>query len=221
MAITGNQNGCPNCGRLDAVRKVSAVYDEGTSKSRYSGSTAGLSFGGGGTTTSIGAVSLSGFSQSQLSMRMAPPAAPRRTRWGCLPLLGCALSVCGIVTALALFSALGISVTGNNRFPWPAADNIPIFAISLLLTACLLVLLWRRGATRKREYDQATKQHLQLIVMWQWLLYCGRCDGVFFPAGSANSLRTLAPTVQENVLFRVGSVKEWLGTLLSRPEASH
>lgn len=67
---------CPMCGEIDAVRKVSAIYSDGTQTGDFSGyyygSVSGKNLG-----WTSGSVRMNGVSQTHLSQRLTPPTKPQ------------------------------------------------------------------------------------------------------------------------------------------------
>jgi hypothetical protein len=73
---------CPNCGSTD-LKKVSLVYEEGSSLIKAKSRLRGLSFGDDGPTVFVGTAETKGIAQTQLSKRLRPPK-----KWSYLKLSG-------------------------------------------------------------------------------------------------------------------------------------
>lgn len=142
---------CPDCGHLDGVRKVSAIYDGET---RYAATPYGPSF-----------------SSTPLADRLAPPDLPEPRR---LRFAGCVVNtLLGLVFACSVvFVALSLWI---NRGSWWYL----VAPLSLWLAGngvLLLLGLW----LRRRHAVQLASWEAE-VAAWNQRSYGARCDDTFVP----------------------------------------
>jgi len=140
---------CPDGPHPNFVRKVSAVYTEGVGRTSMAGGTYSVGFNGSG--DSIGAVSMSGVSQTALSARLAPPPEPvYESPW------------------TGGWFLLMVLCLGFWVLCW-----IPIGAI--------IIYRWLVGKTRRDAVARRHPLWEPAMARWQQAYYCAKCDGVFIP----------------------------------------
>lgn len=162
---------------MDMVQKVSAIVATGTSTGSYSGPTIGVgeTFGrGGGTTIMGGYTTLSGWSQSELSRRLASPQRPQQRP------IGCWFYGALVFFGLGAFGGLLQVVFGGLK----SAENWG--ALFFVLFTLLFVLLGGLGHSQseQRRVERELPAWEAAMDKWNRLFYCHRCDGVFVPGQS-------------------------------------
>ncbi|GHO95205.1 hypothetical protein KSF_052530 [Reticulibacter mediterranei] len=166
---------CPICKQIDRVEKVSAVYEAGTSIGAYSGGTVGVGMAGGVVGVGVAQTNMTGMSQTNRSLRLAPPPQPQLPQG----------EGCGVGLLLFLCFAVGLVGLGMAL-----ADNSERLIGAALFTVCtagfvsLLVVLGRKSRIKKAEHAQQIVRWQQAVANWERLYYCGRNDVVFIPGNS-------------------------------------
>lgn len=141
---------CPSCGRIDAVRKVSAIVSGGTTTG----------------TSSVGSVSVTSTLAQQLSM----PVKPTVSRPG-----GC--SVVLIVTSLITSSVL-FYITFTDSAEGTFQTNLTVSAVVLFFAGVAFLIRVSR-AQRAIEREQYLIQWHRMDRRWRKAYYCSRCDAVY------------------------------------------
>ncbi len=158
---------CPQCGQIDAVRKVSSVVSEGNTTTQQFGLAPNL------TGRSFYLIGTQGTSTTDLAMRLSPQG--RRP------------GAVGLRIALALLSllaggvlAIGLSLFAvTPEFGLFACGNWVVGILAVTAVFTVLPLLGIPQAIRKQErYDAALNR---ARVKWTQLYYCARDDIVFDP----------------------------------------
>lgn len=151
---------CPQCGQLDAVRKVSSIVSEGSSTTQMFGVAPSL------TGSSFYVVGAHGSSTTDLARRLAP--APQRPGG-----IGLRITLAAIALMVGGFMAAGLSAfVVTPEFGRFACGNwvLGIFVTTALLTLWPLVSISR--IRREQEaYDLAMER---ARGKWSRLYYCGR-----------------------------------------------
>lgn len=181
---------------MDAVQKVSAVYESGRSRAQMSG----VAFGMAGS-NDISYAILKGTQQTELSRLLAPPRKPAHPGGLvvtlALILVACLLLGCVLPTLLQLL----LSIAKQPHSTWQGPDMVLLLVIGGL--SLLGILLAVRSELKKvplrhaREQAELTNWQ-KAIVRWRQLSYCHRCGGVFSP-GQA---RLVNPHALNVVLFQ-------------------
>src|SRR2546421_10632092 len=188
---------CPNCRRVDNVRKVSAIVSAETSSGIYTGYGDGVGYTSNGMVIMDEMITLSGSSQTTLSRLLSPPIQPGyQSAWN--NLLFFFTIVMGFVFVLSLYHISGdlqelTNPTYAGIFSQAISDLI-VWGMILAIGVCVLAWICRGvGRTNTLNYQQSEAQmphwH-RAISKWQRLFYCCRCDGVFLPGQSF-----LVPTI--------------------------
>jgi hypothetical protein len=164
---------CPQCRRVDLVRKVSSIVEQetvtGTTNTRGStlgvGAVGGQLAVGGASTVNTG----EHFSQSALAQKLSLPNKPELTA----PKLTKYFQVCAVIAALLVIGIL-TSIGDKSHIP------VGVWAV--------LIVLILAGIGAKLGIPEATKRDEKNWSDWngQWdawqkSFYCSRCDGVFRP----------------------------------------
>jgi hypothetical protein len=140
---------CPDGPHPDFVRKVSAVYTEGVGRTSMAGGTYSVGFNGSG--DSIGAVSMSGVSQTALSARLAPPPEPvYESPWTGGWLL--------LMVLCLVFLVVGLIIIG-----------------------VIIIYRWLVGQNRRAAVARRHPLWEPAMARWQQAYYCAKCDAVFIP----------------------------------------
>ena len=163
-----NPPACPRHGDDHLVRSVSSVYSEGTAVSHSWGPVVGMA--GGHLVTGVSRHS--GTVRTDLARRLSP--RPDLKPAGGLGCVGTMILLIGGV--LVLFGQ-----DANRTFHDGSGDGPVSFGVELIvLSACVWIPAMVRSARRSRVERGLPKA----VAVWQAGLYCGRCDGVFFPLGT-------------------------------------
>jgi hypothetical protein len=159
--VEQSQLSCPQCGQIDAVSKVSALY------------TGGMASSNGQIQTPYGRGTTSTFTQTGLSMSLKPPAKPFKAN-----------AAMWIVAVLLL--GVGVIMVGNYIYFVSSLMNgvlagIPDTAnlISGLFFAVLGLALLIYSISLQKSYPDRHQVWAQKMRLYDELFYCGRCDGVF------------------------------------------
>lgn len=178
---------CPQCGRSDTVRKVSAIVADGTTMADVRG--IGVTLDGGELVGMMGGAN----TRSVLAARLAPPRKPLKPRGdGCVGLLlitrlGLAAAGLGMLTACAAcsFPTLYASYRAS---PILVVIVFSFFAaVALVLVSWVITLLWRntrRTCAEHADYPYQLRQWQLASEYWEQLYYCYRDDGVFLSRGN-------------------------------------
>ncbi len=161
--MTAEQLNCPECGQVDMVQKVSAIFSGGITTGTYSGPSIGVAvpIGKGQTSVAGGYTNLKGGSQSLLSSRLSPPSKPTAQKIPSAQIgTGIALLCIGILFA---FSSVLMAI-------------ICIFGGITILVWCYIA-----AEGRRIEADSLLPQWEESMARWHRLYYCARDDGVFDP----------------------------------------
>jgi hypothetical protein len=178
---------CPKCGRVDAIRKVTSIVDEGTTYTESN--RLGMSISGDDTQF------YSGFgrsvSRTELASALASPHKPTqpfRQGWsGIFPNFhwNCAGSILGLMILGAVCSFPLLFTTYREN---PLLIFVPVIIVILAATI-LIRWAWlsnRRETKSLREaqaaYPVQVEQWKRAHERWERLYYCHRDDGVFIPA---------------------------------------
>lgn len=162
---------CPQCRQLDAVRKVSMVFSEGTGTSVGLGLAAGAIFGQ-NRASPVGGLGI-GVQRSQtgLSKRLAPPS-----RTG--PKAGRAESLGCLTIWLAMFFVvLMLAEMGRN--------NAPLGWAYFLLAGVFGWVAYQFSQGFKEKRRSFASRWQQAVKVWDASYYCARCDGIFLPGQSS------------------------------------
>ncbi len=158
---------CPQCGQVDAVRKVSSIVSEGTTQTQQFGVAPNLAG------SDFFLVGLQGSSVTNLAQRLAPPAQ-RPGGIGIRLFMAAAAFVLGSTMAcgLAMFA-------GTPEFGRFACGN---WVLGIALLAAVLIILPLSGIPKIRQ-KQATygRMMYQAHLRWDRLYYCSRDDVTFTP----------------------------------------
>ena len=161
---------CPQCGQIDAVRKVSSIVSEGNATTDQVGVAPSL------TGNSFYVMGTHGSSTTDLARRLTPHHARPRGIGLRVALAAIALLVGGLMAAgLSIFVVapeFGLFGCGN----WV----LGILVVTALLTLWPLVGIARIKREQK-AYDLAMEQ---VRGKWSQLYYCARDDITFDPAQS-------------------------------------
>jgi hypothetical protein len=159
--VEQSQLNCPQCGQIDAVSKVSALY------------TSGIAASEGQIQTPYGRGTTSTFSQTGLSLRLKPPIKPFKAN--------VAMWIVPI-----FFLVLGVIMVGNYIYFVSTLMNgvltgIPDTAnlISGLFFSALGLALLIYFISLQKSFPQRYQVWAQKMHLYDELFYCGRCDGVF------------------------------------------
>lgn len=173
---------CPQCGQIDAVRKVSAVVSEGTSSTEQLGIAPNL------IGSDLYLIGMQGSSVTNLAQRLTP--AQRRPGG-----IGLRLFLAGAAMFIGSIMACGLSVFSvTHEFGRFACGNwvLGIGVVTAALT--LLSLVGIPQITRKQaEYDWMMDR---VRGRWGQLYYCARDDVAFNP--------------QEGVLIPISGLSAYL-----------
>lgn len=159
--------GCPQCGQVDMMQKVTAIIATGTSTERYSGSYYGPSYGQ---------------SQTELTRKLAAPERPLGRR----P-LGCMYGGSVVIAITGAFSGIYGLVVLSQGAPWPVGA---FFLFAAAVAAFFLVYLPIDLSRERERVGREMPVWQAAMGRWERLFYCHRCDGVFIPG------EELVPTTQ-------------------------
>ncbi|MEU8437031.1 hypothetical protein AB0F18_29840 [Streptomyces sp. NPDC029216] len=174
---------CPQCGTIDQVRRVRAVYEAQT------GTYAGVSTAY--TAPARSTVHTSGVSSTLLAQQLAPPPQPftERQRGGCVLALLCAVPVAAALMTLPLLAG-DAPDAGRNALIFWGVTGLPALVAALAL---LIHRVLARRAARQRFRAQ-TAAFPALFAVWEAAFTCGRCHLAYLPPGP------FAPTGPRSVL---------------------
>ncbi|MEU4360109.1 hypothetical protein [Streptomyces virginiae] len=180
-----NGTSCPQCGTIDQVRSVRAVYEEQTGT--YAGVSAGYSSGT-GFVPGVGSVAVfgrstvhtSGVSSTLLAQQLAPPPRPvLEQQQG-----GCALAVLWAVPVVVALMTLPLLAGGE---PGAGRNALIFWGVAGLpaLVGAVVVLLRRVLARRAagKRFRAQTAAFPGLFAVWEAAFTCGRCYLAFLRAG--------------------------------------
>lgn len=172
MQHTPEDFACPVCKQIDRVEKVSAVYEAGTSIGAYSGDTVGVGLAGGVVGVGMAQTNMSGTTQTNRSLRLAPPPQPP-------PPQGESCLFGGLLFLCILGGLLGLGIAFSDKYEYLVG--------ALLFVACtasfvgLLVVANRNSRIRKAEHARQIGRWRVAVANWEQLYYCARNDTVFIP----------------------------------------
>jgi hypothetical protein len=164
---------CPVCKQIDRVEKVSAVYEAGTSIGAYSGGTVGVGLAGGVIGAGMAQTSLIGTTQTNRSLRLAPPPPPP-------PPQGAGCGMAGLLFLCLVAGLIGIgtlTVEGNTE----RLIGVALFVMGAAGFVSIVIVNGKNARIKKAEHAQQTVRWRQAIANWERLYYCGRNDTVFIP----------------------------------------
>lgn len=148
---------CPQCHRLDQVRKVSALIAGDTTTGQYSGQTSVP-------LVATGTTRMQGTTQSLLSQRLQPPQRPQFGADETEAVLWFVAAGIGVLGALFIFT------NGINMYLW-------LFGV---IEIWLIERAIRRRISSKEIYNSEIIPDWELVMEdWNNSYYCGRCDKVF------------------------------------------
>lgn len=158
---------CPQCGQMDAVRKVSSIVSGGSSTTDQFGVAPNL------TGRSFYVVGTHGSSTTELARQLSPQLRRPGGVGGRLALAGMALLLGGLMAA-------GLSVfVVTPEFGSFGCGN---WVLGILVVTSLLTLWPLAGIARVRRKQQAYDLLMERArSKWSQLYYCGRDDVVFEP----------------------------------------
>lgn len=161
---------CPWCGQMDAVYKVSALYEYGFSTQTYQK----LIPPPVGTSWAPLFWTEDKVVQSQLSKKLAPPARPieqevKHENWKPSPTVALASSLLFIA---AIFGGL-VTMSGS-----------PVIGLSIIGFSLITIWILNKGSRIAAEvaYENAVREWQSACYKWEQLYYCARDDGVFLPS---------------------------------------
>lgn len=177
---------CPRCGRVDTVRKVSAIVRQGTRTASGVGLT--LLAGKGG--LELAPTMHTSTSSSTLAAMLAPPSKPAAPMGnGCLAALifsrvGLVLVSIPIVLAVAtcVFLSLGNVYVQSRVLGMVALIVILAFLVANGLRKVRSSIEDVRSVRAERaDYERRIQEWERVYTRWQQLYYCQRDDGAFIP----------------------------------------
>ncbi|MGW5345791.1 hypothetical protein [Streptomyces sp. HUAS TT3] len=205
---------CPQCGTIDQVRSVRAVYEEQTGT--YAGVSTGYSSGagfvpGGGSVAVFGrsTVHSSGVSSTLLAQQLAPPPQPflEQQRGGCGLAVLCVVPVLAALMTLPLLAS-DAPGSGRNAMVFWGVTGLPAMAGAV---AVIVARARARRAAAKRFRAQ-TAAFPALFAVWEAAFTCRRCHVAYLPAGP------LAPTGTHGV--PVSGFQQLVWTVAHQPPAT-
>lgn len=147
---------CPQCGQMDQIQKISAIYTAGLSTSKVTGHIDNDWIGT--------KVKFKGQNQTELSKRFQPPEKP--VLWLCQLFL---LTPKGWFVFSALALAFFLPIT------W-------IFVIPILVLLKIRPNMRPKGLKKaKVTNEQILNQWQEICTLWSDTYYCHRCDIVYHP----------------------------------------
>lgn len=171
---------CPQCGQLDKVQKVSALYAQGTSRTSYESPSAAVQIND---TTFYGTQERTAISRTALSERLTPPTPPSIRK----PMEATNSSGCGIIAIIGVLLGIVMVFCGFQvKFDgWQL-----IFAGAILIIAVPIYYFSDASKIKSGKAKQEYKAKLEVYNrtmapyesaqrQWDSAYYCGRCDGIF------------------------------------------
>lgn len=175
---------CPECGRDDAVRKVSVIVTEGTRTSE----TAGIALGLGDRSLDLMPFVGASISRSMLAAKLAPPAKPAKPLgygWTAVFMVGrlTVMLFVGLLmagTALASLPLLMNSYSANRTLLLAPLATIALFVLGASLWIVRSAVRDVRAARNNRDsYETRLQAWRRSMDHWQSLYYCARDDRLF------------------------------------------
>ena len=171
---------CPKCGNDGSIRKVSAIWADGTREMNSSGPTTGMGMAPDGSPVFVmGTTHQSGISQTYLAQKLAPPHKPTSPTNSCL-----IYGLCLIFPPIFIFAhtpkwtkiAIGIILIFMLILSTFTKDQsyigIPLVFISWILG---FIGLSKGSDIPEEEMDSWNKE----IAEWNKLYYCFKHDYIF------------------------------------------
>lgn len=177
---------CPKCGRADAVRKVTSIVNDGTT--RTESNRLGMSISGDEIAFNSGLGN--SVSHTELASTLAAPRKPSQpSRKGLSAIfpgfrLNCAGSFLGLIM-LSMVCSFPVLYPTYRENPLLIFVPVIIFVASAIVLMRWVWLSKRREAQMLREgeahYPLEIEQWKRALARWEQLYYCYRDDGVFLP----------------------------------------
>lgn len=177
---------CTKCGRVDAVRKVTSIVNEGTTHTETN--RLGMSISGNKTAFYSGLGS--SVSHTGLAATLTAPKKPSQpSREGLSAIFpGCRLTCAGSILGLIILSTV---CSFPVLYPTYREDPLLIFVpVTIFIASAIVLMRWvwlskQRETQRLREgaahYSREVEQWKRALARWKQLYYCYRDDGVFLP----------------------------------------
>lgn len=172
---------CSECGKDDAIQKVTSILRGGTSSGTFSGPTGGATFVDGKLAPVGGYSRLSGTTRSQLAEILAPPKQPEAKVDAGLKILAICIWSFFIMMLLAYSCASSGYMSQSDQRGYLLTLGISLF-FAVLVTWIISNL--KKDAEEKlpSELDVWTKK----MEVYNRLYYCHRDDVVFDPETGAS-----------------------------------
>jgi hypothetical protein len=159
---------CPRHGTQEMVRAVPAVCSEGTAQTDSFGPVVGVA--GGHLFTGVSR--RTGTVQTDLARQLSP----RPQLSSAAPMAILAILVGGFGGLLVMFG-----MAANGQFHDGSGDGPASFGVVLLVIGAMMLIPVAAKSSEQAKVERGLSQALEV---WRNGLYCGRCGGVFFVAGT-------------------------------------
>jgi len=181
---------CPQCGQLDKVQKVSALFSQGTQHTSYETPSAAVQIKD---TTFYGTQERNAISRTALSQKLMPPSKPdiqkpKKNLWVTKSegYIGASISfVIGIGLAIGGIYVSVIVNDINSLWKWCGTIGF-LLIIVVPITTIKQFIDVAKGKESKEHYEVEMNWYNERISeyehaqsRWDSAYYCGRCDGVF------------------------------------------
>lgn len=147
---------CPRCNKDDRIIKVSSAFTSGIRTETRSGPAIGVGLIDGKIGIGLGGSGSSGFSVSEMSKRLQPPAIPKKTSWLVI-----------VLVCLVLSGALFVIMGDLDSCILP---NIIPLGIGIF---------W--FISSKKSFENKMNTYNRLKSQWDKMYFCDRDDIVFIP----------------------------------------
>jgi hypothetical protein len=147
---------CPKCGSTD-LKKVSLVYEEGSSRIKTKSRLRGWSFGDDGPSVFVGTAETKGVLQTGLSERLQPPQ-----KWSYVKPIGWCAATCLVLLIMYVHSVMGSA---------GKVSSLPGMVVTVAIGGLFLSLMFATWRHNRLVYP---RQH----ESWAQSFVCLRCGGV-------------------------------------------
>jgi hypothetical protein len=180
---------CPQCGQVDKVQKVSALFTQGTSHTTYETPSGAVQIND---TTFYATRERTATSQTALSRKLGRPAYPGMARPDRDHYFSTGGNRLYVIIVLFIIGLAGFIGALNNT-ELSSRNGWPLFYCLGPILCIYFPFLYLQGNSRVKkygkqayeakmgEYNTAMAHYRTAEERWDSAYYCGRCDGVFIP----------------------------------------
>lgn len=178
---------CPLCNNGFYIRKVSGIYNEVVSKSRFKGHGTSFIFPlnyRNSPSLAFTPINIEGEEASLLGQKLAPPKQPEKKKLrGCLITF---LILVGIFFSIGIVTGMGVSIGSIETVYYstmlkPIILNICLVILFILIWFLIIFFIKRKNKNFSKQYDEELKLYKKLYYKWNKFYYCFKHDIVFNP----------------------------------------